>query len=217
MNDDRSIVACFQADLAYGESFADEPAWGEYYSRVFPNLAYTAKVSKDGVMQRSGIDRVVHLSNGHILTVDEKKRRGSWTDVLVEQWSDLERKKRGWSMDLEKVCDYVAYAIPKKALCYLLPFPLFRAACLHHEDEWFRAYWHERYDVQNKSWVTRNFPVSWDVVRAAICRQMARRYSGEIDLPTPHRVSSEGFNGQLTFSYGSITPMTTSEGVDDET
>lgn len=197
LSEPKSIVANFGEDLAFSLGASDEPEWAEYYKRLFPNLAYSAKVDADSPLQRMGIDRVLMLKSSREIFVDEKKRRDAWPDVLIELWSDLRRKKRGWSCDRNKVCDYVAYAVPKSKRCYMLPFDLLVAAVELHEKRWMQQYHKPKFDVPNAGWVTRNVPVPWGVLKTALTQQMNRRYSGEIGLPTLRKVAED--DAQMTF------------------
>lgn len=201
----KSIVANFGEDLRFSQDLSEEPAWAEYYLRLFPTLVSHVLVPQDGPMQRSGIDRILILASGQQITVDEKLRRTKFNDILLERWSDLERYKPGWTADPTKACDYVAYAIPVLAKCFFLPFPLLKAAFLEHYDDWHHRYFKPYHDVRNeyngRSWTTRNVPVTWPVLKGALEEQMHRRYSGDIVLPTPRVVTDD--SSQLTLAYDS--------------
>ena len=61
--------------------------WTDVYRGAFPDLLSMTNVRKDGWAQRGGIDRVLTLSSGKTITVDEKVREKVWPDILLERWS----------------------------------------------------------------------------------------------------------------------------------
>ena len=72
-----------------------------------------------------------------MLKIDEKIRVKAYGDILLEVWSDYDRKKPGWiKKDLE--CDYIAYAFKQTMLCYILPFQQLRKAFETHGEAWER-------------------------------------------------------------------------------
>ncbi len=81
----------FNSDLEYSHSQSDAPWWEEVYRQAFPNFAGMVCVRNDGWAQRGGIDRVITLTSGKTLTIDEKVRREVWPDILLERWSDEAR------------------------------------------------------------------------------------------------------------------------------
>lgn len=135
----------FAASLALSQSYADAPWWLDLYHRAFPTLITAVSVHDDGWAQRGGIDRVLTLACGRVFTVDEKIRTHDWPDILLEQWSDEERRVAGW-VQKPLACDFIAYAFAPSRRCYLLPVvPL------------------------QRSW--RLFGRRWVKVRAAPCAQ----------------------------------------------
>lgn len=125
----------FKESLAMSRAQADEPWWESVYRAAFPNFAGMIYVNDDGWAQRGGIDRVVTLTSGKAVTVDEKSRRKDYPDILWEYWSDKGRKIKGWcAKDL--ACDFIAYAFVPSKTCYLLPALQMRAAWLRHRLKW---------------------------------------------------------------------------------
>ncbi len=214
----RAVVANFGEDLNSSNALSDEPVWAEYYRRLFPDLAAMVKLEGDSPMQRHGVDRILHFPSGLQLTIDEKKRRTAFEDILLELYSDLRRKTPGWTTDDGKICDYVAYAIPKLGKCFFLPYPLLRAAFKLHWQQWSEDF--KRKDpskggfidkpnsYNGRSWVTRNVPAPWGILKRAICQQMHRKYSGELVLPVPQVVPAETDEYQLTLAFrvAAVTP-----------
>lgn len=144
-----------------------------------------------------------------LFLIDEKKRATknpqtgqAYLDVLLEEWSVFHgerdsRNKIGWALDRRKRCDFVAYAIPHAGICYLLPFELARLAFTMHRSAWTRAFGVR--DAKNPGYVTRNIPVPWRTLHAAIVEQMHRGFvtPAHLHLPTPAIVDD-----QLTFGWG---------------
>lgn len=125
----------FHESLEKSHAQENAPFWREVYSRAFPGLASLVSVRKDGWAQRGGIDRVITLASGRVVTVDEKVRSKSYGDIILERWSSRERKVPGW-VQKDLACDYIAYAFIPDARCYLLPFLSLRAAWLKNGREW---------------------------------------------------------------------------------
>lgn len=72
----------FADDLAYSLKFSEEVFWQAVYRRAFPNLIHT-ELCGELDKQKQGVDRVLYLSNGNVLYVDEKKREKDYGDILL--------------------------------------------------------------------------------------------------------------------------------------
>ncbi len=129
------MIHNFAASLELSKAQEDAPWWGEVYAKAFPGLAGMVSVRDDGWAQRGGIDRVLTMKSGKVLTVDEKVRAKSYGDILLERWSDRGRKVPGW-MQKDLACDFIAYAFIPDRRCYLFPFPQLRAAWLNAGRDW---------------------------------------------------------------------------------
>ena len=214
--DDRAVIVHrnFGEDLEWSNALSDEPVWAEFYFRLFPEgsgLSTTVKLPKDGPYQRHGVDRLLIFTSGMELTVDEKKRRTAYDDILLELYNDLARETPGWTIDPEKLCDYIAYAIPRLSKCYFLPYPLLREAFRVHWEEWSAAYCRKTNgqkhfeDAHNKNngrkWITRNVPVEWSVLKPALTEQMHRAYSGNLVLPVLKKIIVEMSERQMVFTF----------------
>jgi len=92
-------------------------------------------IREDGWAQRGGIDRVLTLQCGRTYTVDEKVRTENWPDILLEQWSDEERRIPGW-IQKPLACDFIAYAYAPAETCYLLPVVRLQRAWRQRGREW---------------------------------------------------------------------------------
>lgn len=105
------MIHSFAESLALSHAHDDSPWWAEVYSVAFPGFAGMVSVRNDGWAQRGGIDRVITLKSGRVVTVDEKVRSQSYGDILLERWSARERKAEGW-IQKDLACDYIAYRPP---------------------------------------------------------------------------------------------------------
>ena len=119
----------------------------------------------DGWHQRAGIDRLIVLSSSKTLHIDEKVREKDYGDILLEFWSDKERRTPGWiAKDLS--CDFIAYAIAPSRRCYLLPFQPLRAAWRDRRADWVARF--GRREAQNAGYTTVGVPVPVEEVFTAI-------------------------------------------------
>lgn len=129
----------FKDSLLRSESYSEDELWEELYKRAFHNFSGMQRVIDDGWAQRGGIDRVVTLKSGKTITIDEKVREKDYGDILLEYWSNEEKKVPGWvAKDL--ACDFIAYAIMPIRRCYLLNFNMLRMAWRDNCHEWVGRY-----------------------------------------------------------------------------
>lgn len=125
----------FADSLALSHEQEDALWWDEIYGKAFPGHLSAVSVRNDGWAQRGGIDRVVTLQSGKVVTIDEKVRQKSYGDILLEYWSNRENKVPGWiAKDL--ACDFIAYAFIPDQTCYLLPFFSLRRAWRENHRDW---------------------------------------------------------------------------------
>jgi len=113
----------FSKSLAESHEFEDAEWWGQVYREAFYGLAAMVSTRDDGWAQRAGIDRVITLRSGRTFYVDEKVRKKDWPDVILERWSDRERRSPGW-IQKPLAIDYMAYAYVPSRTCLLFPFEL---------------------------------------------------------------------------------------------
>lgn len=115
-----AVVHDFGESLRASHEQANAPFWIPTYRKAFPTMASAVCVRDDGWAQRGGVDRVLTLSCGRRVTIDEKVRAKDYGDILLERWSNYERKTPGWIV-APLLCDYIAYAVLPIRQCYLLP------------------------------------------------------------------------------------------------
>lgn len=128
----------FNEQLRWSEAAGYEPFWDAVYKKAFPNIVNHMMTSGNTLGQRMGVDRVLYLSNNMTIAVDEKKRKGTYTDVLLEYISVDTTGAPGW-MEKDLAIDYLAYAFIPTKQCYLYPWPLLRRVWLRYRDEWIAA------------------------------------------------------------------------------
>lgn len=126
----------FEDSLDLSRQYTNAPWWESVYRKAFVDFDCMTVVQKDGVSQRSGIDRAIHLTSGKTLWVDEKVRSTEYNDILLEYWS-VEGRSLGW-VAKELLTDYIAYAFVQSQRCYLIPFLPLRQAWRKHGSLWKR-------------------------------------------------------------------------------
>lgn len=153
----------FAESLAKSNAQVDAPWWEPVYRKAFPAFGCMHSVREDGWAQRGGIDRVIVLTSGKTISIDEKVRDKDWQDLLWEYFSDRDRKTRGWC-DKDLACDYIAYAFVPSRRCFLLPALQLRRAWSENGVEWIcRANQDENgyriVDADNGRYTTRSVAV----------------------------------------------------------
>ena len=154
----------FYSDLKYSLDARDLEGLDKFYFRVFPHLK-SIELVEDLEEQKKGIDKKLHLENGKILLIDEKKRRKDYGDILLEEYSNYENKKVGW-LGRDKYTYYIVYVIQESMTIYLLPFLLLQLAWIHNYKSWLERF--GRKFADNKYYKTSNIPVPTDVLLEAI-------------------------------------------------
>jgi len=134
----RSVIHDFGDQLRWSQDMSLEPSWVAFYRRLWPEMVAAIRVDMNGMLQHSGVDRIILLSNGKQITIDEKKRKTWYGDILLEEWSvwrgTPDNSIVGWTLDRRKQCDYIAYAVIPAKRCWLLPFELLRQAMIWNMD-----------------------------------------------------------------------------------
>lgn len=155
----------FNERLAWSEQASSEPFWDAVYRKAFPNLANHMQCKGNTTSQHMGIDRVIHLTNGKTLHVDEKKREKDYGDILLEYISVDRTGAPGW-MEKDLAIDYLAYAVMPCHRCYLFPWLMLRRAWLNFRDEWVGKY--KTCPAPNGTYKTLSVAVPTDVLLKAV-------------------------------------------------
>lgn len=155
----------FQTDLEYSLEAREDRLFDDFYFRVFKNLERIELV-EDLARQREGIDKVLYFKNGKQLLIDEKKRRKDYGDILLEEWSIVEKHKKGWTGDPAKKTDYIVYVIMPSAKVYLLPYLLLQSAWRKNYIDWKGKY--KTVYAKNATYNTSSLCIPAEVLLSAI-------------------------------------------------
>jgi hypothetical protein len=138
-----------------------------FYKRAFP-LADRIEFCGDIGMQMLGVDKIIHFSNGRVVTVDEKKRRKYYGDILLELRKNMEQNKPGWLFYSN--CDYIVYAVICAKKIYLLPVQLLQMAWKSNRSTWESSY--KKVFAMNDGYLTENIPIPTRELLSAISKEM---------------------------------------------
>lgn len=163
----------FHQSLARSHSYENAPWWMEVYREAFPTLLSAVNVRKDGWAQRGGIDRILTLECGRTVKVDEKIRERDYGDVLLERWSDEQRREPGW-IQKPLACEFIAYAIVPTRVCWLLPTLSLQRAWRLNGRNWSREFQicRARNECDGRQWTTQCVAVPVAVLFHAIADAM---------------------------------------------
>jgi len=127
----------FSEDLLFSEQSSDEDFWAEIYKQAFPDMAFhVLNTAGKSQSQNLGIDRIIHLKSGRTLYIDEKKRRTTYGDILLEYKSNgNEKENNGW-INKHLHIDYIAYAFMDTKTVYLLDWQMLRKVWLENGIDW---------------------------------------------------------------------------------
>lgn len=160
----------FETDLVYSLESRDDKLFEKFYHNIFPHLI-KIEIVKDLHLQKRGIDKILHFADGKQLLIDEKKRRKDYGDILLEEYSNYEKKTPGW-LHRNKHTDYIVYAIMPSNKVYLLPFELLWLAFKNNYTNWLKQY--GRRFAKNNGYTTSNIPVPVDILLDAVKQEIKR-------------------------------------------
>src|SRR3990167_11227785 len=98
----------FQTDLEYSLESGEDILFDNFYKRIFGNSLERIELVTDLKLQYKGIDKILHFTSGKTITIDEKKRLKDYGDILIEIWSNTEKRTLGWVF--KPYTDYIIYA-----------------------------------------------------------------------------------------------------------
>ena len=157
----------FHTDLKYSLENRDDETLNEFYMKAFP-LAERIEFCENLVLQKKGIDKIIHFKDEKTITIDEKKRRKDYGDILLELWSNKERRTPGWLYYSQ--CDYIVYAVLPTKTVYLLPTLLLQMAWKNNKYEWLKKY--KRSMANNNYYNTENIAIPANILLQAISNEM---------------------------------------------
>lgn len=79
------------------------------------------EIVQDKERQIRGIDKIIHFVTGQVLHIDEKIRSKEYPDILLERWSNQEKRIPGWLFREESDTDYYVYCFKSVGICFLIP------------------------------------------------------------------------------------------------
>ena len=129
----------FRRDLEYSILASDASFWDRIYIKAFPNMVGNMVCSGLNKSQLAGIDRVIHLSSGRTIYIDEKKRRAEYDDILLEFISVDTTGAPGW-IEKDLSIDYLAYAFMQSQRVYLFDWLMLRRAWIRYKQDWKKQY-----------------------------------------------------------------------------
>ncbi len=136
----------FGSCLYESEDPENEPFWDATYRKMFPNLVNHMRCKGNGTAtesQKRGIDRIIHLSSGVTLFLDEKLRKPNprtgrdYSDIALEYISNNTTNSPGW-IEKDLAIDYIAYAFKQSRRVHFLPWLLLKQAWREYGQTWLQ-------------------------------------------------------------------------------
>lgn len=162
-----ATVHDFNERLAFSENASHESFWQAIYRKAFPDMVGNMVCSGENQSQRLGIDRIIQLSSGKTIYIDEKKRERDYPDILLEYVSVDTTGAPGW-IEKDLQIDYLAYAFLPSQRAYLFPWQMLRLAWVNKGKEWVGR--HRRVEAQNKGYKTISVAVPIMEIRQAVAK-----------------------------------------------
>lgn len=129
----------------------------ECYGWYFTNVSNIQR-PKDKERQEAGIDVIINFSDGKTpIFLDEKIRRYDYGDILLEEYSDWDRKIPGWLMADSKRTHFIAFVWLDSRKILLIPYGPLRYAFFKNRAKWEQN--HLRIFAENKDYYTSSFKV----------------------------------------------------------
>lgn len=132
-------VHSFREKLEYSVVSSDEDFWDKIYKKAFPYMTGSMLNTGDTTSQHMGVDRIIHLSNGRILRIDEKKRSVAYPDILLEFVSNNLYGTLGW-VEKPLIIDYLAYAFMPIQTVYLFDWLMLQNSWNENKEKWKKRY-----------------------------------------------------------------------------
>lgn len=114
------------------------PWVNHFYYLAFPGLRQVRSVSSKDV-QVIGVDKILRLRKQLRITVDEKLRKQSYPDILLEEYSNWELKKAGWLIG-GSAADYIVYVVRPTKRIYIMPYHKLKASWDRNYEFWLKKY-----------------------------------------------------------------------------
>lgn len=98
------------------------------------------EVVHDLSRQRRGVDKIITLTDGKVLRVQEKYRDQEWHDVLLEYESVSTNSTPGWIEREDHDTDYLAYIVKPSRRIDIFPWRALRSAWSANGSAWKDRY-----------------------------------------------------------------------------
>ncbi len=127
------------------ETDKDQPIlpWvNEFYKKVFPRVKSCFAVT-DADLQKAGIDKILRFRKGSLrqsITIDEKIRHNFYNDILLEEYSNYERRTPGWLIKNNTLCDYISYIFEREGIVYLFDYKKLKESWDRNYQRWLEKY-----------------------------------------------------------------------------
>jgi hypothetical protein len=101
---------------------------------------------------KAGTDLWVELQNGKRISVDvkvkdedcqnktNKRTNKQYDDLCLELWSDVEHKRVGWTLNPDKITDFVLFKWVESKRKHLINFRLLCLAFTQNKEKWIAKY-----------------------------------------------------------------------------
>lgn len=156
----------FKHDIKF--SHDNEKFWDEIYRTLFSDFHYleTVEVRR---WQFKGVDRVVYLTGGHAIHVEEKLRRKFYNDILLEYTSNDRTNTLGW-IEKQLNVDYLIYAFLDIRKAFAFPWVLLQSAWFTNKHVWLHRYGTRI--AKNRGYNTLSCPVPTDILTKSVMDSM---------------------------------------------
>lgn len=155
----------FKERLEFSNNAGHEDFWTAVYKKAFPNMVFHKLCEGKTQGQYLGIDRLIYLTSGKVLLIDEKKRSEIYPDILLEYISNNTTNTKGW-IEKDLLIDYLAYAFLPNKVCYLFDWQILKRVWMYFKNEWISRY--KLVEAQNYSYKTISIPVPIKVLLTAV-------------------------------------------------
>lgn len=160
----------YEEDLQSSEI---EEQWvTDFYYKCFPNIVSINSVPK-GYLQYSGVDKIITQKDNYKIYIEEKVRFEDYGDILLEEYSNWEKKTPGWITDESKITDFIAYIIIPTKKIWLINFRKLKILWDDKYPEWLKKYKRKVATTYEKGSIrktTSNIPVPIEELEAAFLR-----------------------------------------------
>jgi len=127
------------------------------YRRHFGNIRSISR-PQDKERQIAGIDVILNFNDHREpIFIDEKIRREDYGDILLEEYSNYEKKTKGW-LEENLRTHFISYIWINEQKMLILPYQSLRLAYLSNKARWTGMF--QRRFAQNNGYKTSNIPIA---------------------------------------------------------